>query len=335
MAEKYGLLPVHLKPKADELLSSWLVRLAIAHVMKPDTFYSLLSPLKPKIPPYMDEAKDDEFLFTFVFATGTSLDKVRATTLAQYKKALPMYFIPLGRSVPRPMSSQWILPINHQDSLQQLFGLQYCSNCLLEDETPYFRRRWRLGFVTFCGTHRVLLLDRCTNCGLPVDPKRNASKFKKNRKRLTMTECYSCDFDIRTATPPLIPRSTFSYDLEMQELLLHVLESGAVTDNQGNTHLADSFFHKLYELGMLLTLGGFGRFIRTQLCRRYRLRPFTITHPENYNRIELLNVRERYGVIRVASRVMAEWLTDWHQFHWWNRAEMRHMAASIKSATTK
>ena len=32
------LLPVHLKPKEDELLSSWLIRLSIGHGLKPSIF---------------------------------------------------------------------------------------------------------------------------------------------------------------------------------------------------------------------------------------------------------------------------------------------------------
>jgi hypothetical protein len=38
------LLPVHFKPKDDELLSSWVVRLAFAHGRKPYSFSSILWP---------------------------------------------------------------------------------------------------------------------------------------------------------------------------------------------------------------------------------------------------------------------------------------------------
>lgn len=48
MADDSGsrLWPVHIKPKDDELLSSWLVRLAMSHGLKLHTFCSIALPLK-------------------------------------------------------------------------------------------------------------------------------------------------------------------------------------------------------------------------------------------------------------------------------------------------
>src|SRR5438270_5206411 len=107
------LLPVHLQPKADELLSSWLVRLAIAHDKKPDTFYSLISPQRPKFPLYIDETTDDHILCRIELATGVSTERVKSTTLTPYRDSLPKYHH-LGPSGPRSMSHQWVMPISHR-----------------------------------------------------------------------------------------------------------------------------------------------------------------------------------------------------------------------------
>jgi hypothetical protein len=316
------LLPVHLRPKDDELLSSWLVRLAIAHSLSPDTFYALVMPHKPKFPNYVDERDNEGILSILPYLTGVTSDKIKATTLTRYRKVL-LEYPTAGRLVPRDMSTQWLLPTSHRSSSSLLFGLQYCPQCLSEDGEPYFRRRWRFAFVTICGTHKTLLLDRCTNCGLPIDFRRNAAEDegkKKKRSSLMMTRCYSCKFDVRAALPQRAPRTTFWYDSECQEYLLEALDKKSVIDRKGVIHSTYAFFYALYKLTTLLAHGEFGKFIRTQLCRRYGVKMFTVTQPENYKCIELLNVRERFGLIRLAIRVIAEWPDDMAYVNWQDNA---------------
>ena len=40
------LVPRHVKPQTDELLSSWLTRVSLAHGLQPRTFGSILWPAK-------------------------------------------------------------------------------------------------------------------------------------------------------------------------------------------------------------------------------------------------------------------------------------------------
>ena len=318
------LLPVHLQPKTDELLSSWLVRLAIAHAMKPETFYSLLSPRNPRLPLHIDETTDARVLYLIKSVTGLSIERVKATTLATYRETLPRYYSPGPSGLrSRSMSYQWVMPISSARSQYQLFGLQYCPDCLSKDEAPYFRRRWRFAFVTMCGTHRILLLDRCTHCGLPIDFIRNASKAgKKQGMILTMTRCHSCNFDVRAAVSLSPPHSTFSDDFEFQEFLLKALEKEEVQVHPGESHPVALFFHKLYCLANLVAFGKFGAFIRTQLCERYGIKKFAVVQPEKYRSLEVLNVGERFGLMRVAGRVMREWPNDIMTVNWTNHGNL-------------
>ena len=50
-----------------------------------------------------------------------------------------------------------------------------CPWCLQGDAEPYFRRQWRLTFVTLCPQHRCQLLDRCAACAAPCSPSPAAS----------------------------------------------------------------------------------------------------------------------------------------------------------------
>lgn len=312
-----SLLPVHLKPKDDELLSSWMVRLAIAHGVQPDTFYSSLVPSKRKFPSHVDEIDDNFTFYVLELATGVSRDRIEGTTLTPRQDNLTKYHS-AGNLTPQAMPYQWIMPISSRYKPYHVFGLQYCPNCLSEDEAAYFRRRWRFAFVTLCSKHRVLLLDRCTRCSLPIDYRRNAAVVKQKRQRLslTMTECYSCGYDIRGARSTSVPRSTCAYDLEFQHFLIKILKEEKIEYPQGNLLNVFSFYSNLYQLASLLAFGGFGRFIRIELCRRYGVKTFTIVEPGKYKFVETLNVRERYGLMRLVGLTLGEWPKDILHFNW-------------------
>ena len=47
-------------------------------------------------------------------------------------------------------------------------GQQYCPACLVEDQTPYYRREWRMAFAFVCQRHGVGLQDACPACDGPV-----------------------------------------------------------------------------------------------------------------------------------------------------------------------
>lgn len=80
------------------------------------------------------------------------------------------------------------------------YGLHYCPNCLAEDKEPYFRRKWRLTFVTICENHHRVLHDRCPCCGAAVNFHRNELGDYRNFAPASMTLCYSCNFDLRNVS---------------------------------------------------------------------------------------------------------------------------------------
>jgi hypothetical protein len=145
------LWPVHIKPKEDELLSSWLVRLAMAQGLKLHTFCSITWPLKQIWNRDIDRSASAELLETLSKKTATPVERVRATTLAAYESALYEEHKSLGPAA-------WITPIGVYHRIHTKCGLQFCLLCLAEDEEPYYRRKWRLAFMVACEKHHVLLL---------------------------------------------------------------------------------------------------------------------------------------------------------------------------------
>ena len=67
-----------------------------------------------------------------------------------------------------------------QRGRRQAAWLQFCPQCLAEDEEPYFRREWRLATTIVCARHGSRLLDRCPACGQGLAPINQASLRPQN-----------------------------------------------------------------------------------------------------------------------------------------------------------
>jgi hypothetical protein len=154
--------PVHPQPRKDELLSSWLQELARGNGQKLQAFSDCVFGTDHQIwNRDVDRLAPRWLRANLVRHTGAPRLSVAATTLDGYRGKLYRT---------RNISGQlrWILPLQMFRRKYLGFGLQYCSQCLLEDDEPYFRRRWRVAYCTFCPKHSILLRDRCWRCGVPV-----------------------------------------------------------------------------------------------------------------------------------------------------------------------
>jgi hypothetical protein len=85
------------------------------------------------------------------------------------------------------------------------YGLQYCAQCLAEDREPYFRRRWRVAYCTFCPDHATLLHDRCFRCGSPVAFHRRELGKPLLLAAGPMSICHQCGFDLRDSPGREVP----------------------------------------------------------------------------------------------------------------------------------
>lgn len=213
--------PAHPRPLPDELLSSWIVRVAEANAIKLQTLSWMLfgnkrSPWNRDI----DRSAPKWLLKAICEHTGTSYWDALHTTLVVYR----------GRLYPhRQFSGQlrWILPIRNYGMRHRAFGQQFCPECLAEDATPYFRKQWRVAFFTYCPEHHVELWDACPGCGLPVIIFRGDFGRELTNAR-PMYVCYSCGYDFREA-----PRkSVFFPNEELHALFDGMLLSLNAPDNQ-------------------------------------------------------------------------------------------------------
>jgi hypothetical protein len=187
------LWPLHLKPLPDELLSSWVVRLAHAHGLKVQTFSRLLGGSGYHIwNRDIDRAAPSWLIDVLCRNTATPIESARQTSLQSYEGEIYVTFHE-GYVLP------WILPLKIKRFTQLGHGLQFCPHCLAEDPEPYFRKRWRVAFYTWCSVHGVMLHDRCPGCGAPVDFQRRELGRPNEIDGGSITQCHVCDFDFRSA----------------------------------------------------------------------------------------------------------------------------------------
>ena len=190
------LWPIRYKPLPDELLSSWLVRLAHGHGLKVQTFCNLIFGNRHQVwnrdvdrlaPPWLVE--------TLARQTGTPIDVAYGTTLKVYDGIL--------FHNPRPSGHlNWVQSLKIYHRVREGFGQQFCPACLAEDEAPYFRKAWRLSISTVCTRHSRMLHDRCHECGAAVSFFRmdiGIAASDAADDAISVTRCHECRVDLAAA----------------------------------------------------------------------------------------------------------------------------------------
>ncbi len=164
--------PAAVDPQPDELLSSWLHRLAIANGVAPRSFAGGLGLGGGMWSPRLDARLPEDVAAWLGVRTGVACQAISA--MAMSDGALAPLWLPL-RETARRSRSTWI---------------QYCALCLADDRAPYFRRSWRLASRISCFTHRCGLRDRCPACRAGIVP------FAQT-ELVPQYVCVRCGFDLR------------------------------------------------------------------------------------------------------------------------------------------
>ncbi|MDC5821891.1 TniQ family protein [Vibrio europaeus] len=180
--------PAHPQPLPDELFSSWMTRAARCNGQKLRSFCSMTMPGLKNLAKSIDSFVSPENLVRVSVKMKTSTDSAYQTTLESYSGVL------FERASIRTRHKQNILSVG--ETHNHLFYQQYCPLCLLESE-PYYRRTWRISFVTVCVRHRCVLHDRCVNCGAPVMVMANDVRRKNRAYEGQFTDCHCCGTDLK------------------------------------------------------------------------------------------------------------------------------------------
>lgn len=167
--------PVTITPQFDELLSSWLHRLAYANGVAPRGFSRVLGTGSGMWSAALDLRLRSDVATLLQANTGVSPHQLSAMTLSH--GLLKPLLLPLRRDGRRD-GSTW---------------LQFCSQCLADDAHPYFRRRWRLASRISCIRHGCRLRDRCPSC-------RSRVVVFDQSELVAQHYCVRCGYDLRRAS---------------------------------------------------------------------------------------------------------------------------------------
>ena len=292
------VLPVRSQPRHDELLSSWIVRLAMAHGLKLHTFSTLLWDKRSIWNRDIDKCADDKILKELARRTETPLERVRATTLATYEGLLYEQHNARG-------NTSWIMPLGVYHRVRRLHGTQYCSRCLIEDKAPYFRRAWRLAFVTVCIKHRCLLFDSCPRCYAPINFHRNELGERSKQVGTGLIRCFICNFDLREVCS-VLPRDVCDDSINYQSTLERAAAEGKINVSDGQTTYALLYFPVLRQL-MKVLASRRGNKLLAALCRETGMPPFASCFPARRTDIESLRIAERHQLKTLAAYLLENW----------------------------
>jgi len=149
-------------PRANELLSSWIIRNSIVQGSDPMGwvygFWGEWRAWTRDIDRFLPKLR------TFELARFCKLspERIREMTLAPLISRIT-------EEVPDIYKSwTWVIPTGKRNR-SVVSGLQFCPECLQERDT-FLPRHWRLSWHTQCVRHRKQLLDKCSWCAMPFSP---------------------------------------------------------------------------------------------------------------------------------------------------------------------
>lgn len=287
MAElKRKLWPVHVRPQEDELLSSWLIRLAISHGLAPQTLFSFIRPNDSQ--PYydIDTYAGPKLIQALARKTGVSARRVKTTTIEGYEGWLHQEHYDYWQSLPRYLHA---------------INIHFCPYCLTEDDIPYFRRTWRLDLIVLCDKHNALLIDRCTKCGKAIDLFDPSKAVQDNYAKNYMTSCKSCNFDLRKMRPVLTAGPITKEETEFQNSLVKAMRQGWVEVPQSGCIYSHLYFEGLNTL-MEMSI----RFLQ-MACKHYRIPVFADSLLVSHKSIGSLSTDDRRGLVGIVRRFLEDW----------------------------
>jgi TniQ len=290
------LWPIRVQPYADELLTSWLVRLSRAYGMEASRFGASISRHPAFWNRDLDKGIYTDVLEVLIDSTATPLAQVVDTTFWGYRGFPAWQLYSSG-------VSPWLLSIGLRGGRRQRPWLQYCPYCLDDDPDPYFRRPWRLTFVTVCLPHRCRLLDRCVACGASC----NIQQVSSDAHAITC--CYRCQFDARRAWAPRLANTADRYRLmQFQTLLIEGLHQGRYCLSRTESVSMEEFLSVVRQLGRLLSSRKHAVALRAGLCGEMGEPYFEPSFPSpRGGAVEVLSIRDRFPL----TLLLAWWLDDW------------------------
>lgn len=294
-------LPVRCSPLPDELLSSWLIRLAWLNAEKLHTFRRRFwkhpgSPWSRNI----DMTLPDDALIGISEMTLVKYEFLVRHMLTGYLGKLFSDFDVYGGV------QQGMLVSRRRGRKVTGFGLQLCPDCFRSANTPYFRRYWKVAFLVTCPLHHRMLIDACPCCHQPLTY--HLADFGNSLlpKRIPTSFCANCGhcWGEMTFQHDMVVTDDF---IDWQGRILASLETGWFEDSQTGPLYALSFFNGLRVLIRLIASSGHSSGLRQIVSKELGILPFEISWTGNQYQFGGLRLEDRLYLLRCAFWLLKEW----------------------------
>ena len=167
----------------DELLSSWLTRIAFAHGYSLTTFLALFIKHDGSALSRIDLDFNDNKEFINHLASKCRLS-VQTLHMLSLRSEEGYLFEASDNTLYPPKQ------IRKLKDKRTHYGLVFCPKCLAQDSQPYWRKEWRYLFYNACPKHHLFLTDRCGACYERVH-------FSKMKPSEAVVYCSKCGHDLR------------------------------------------------------------------------------------------------------------------------------------------
>jgi TniQ len=290
--------PAFTPPREDELLSSWLVRLARNHGIKLQSFCNVVWPQRGNDvwTRDIDRFAHLDILREVSVKTAQSETRVRQTMIASYEGFL------LERHTHKT-NLKWILPLGIRSTIRTRPGVQFCPSCLAEDEDPYFRRHWRLALFSYCSKHRRLLLNRCPECGSPIMYYRGDMTDRRKYAADPMNICAGCGNNLGRV-------ERCQGDLQQvafPDKYLVALTTGFVEVAPGYPVHSFFYFDVLHGIVGVLASGRNSQRFRRLACEAAGVNEFSPEFNGKDTEFEYLSPLDRHRLLGLAEWLLEDW----------------------------
>jgi hypothetical protein len=233
--------PLHPRPLAGEVLSSWLTRIAAAYGLSTDDLLVHNLGYRSMSFEQLDLGPQDSLLERLSEKTGVNVERIRSMTIkgclppsigggvrnlgaesfARYVSRYSVLLSPGCRDTRQ--LNRW-RPWITERRFASPFG---CPRCLMTDTIPYRRLFWRLAFTASCPTHGILL-----ESVVPVTnwkPEMNRCEMRKASRALCELDCITLQaLDSGIAKLPHVSLPTDTW-LQLLRTILDELNTTAAT----------------------------------------------------------------------------------------------------------
>ncbi|WP_199527595.1 TniQ family protein [Pseudoalteromonas sp. bablab_jr004] len=294
-------LPVHPQPIPGELFSSWVYRAARANGQNVTSFCHLLLPELKKRYYDLDSAVNKEALLKLCQLLRTPYQRAWETTLDSYAGLL------YASVTPKANRKACVLHTGIAENIFKRFSLQYCPLCLGE-KVSYYRKVWRVSFITVCTKHGCKLHDRCPKCHYPIRPLFNdVSQPRKMPFLGTITQCFYCGFELCDTTVEMAIQSVVTDTVFYES----VLKAGFCR--------LDTSVNWVYSFSLFCVLRHLIYLLRPKHCRQ--------------KSPDVMSLKDRYFAMRRLGGAFGNWpgrLIELHHkagikyYHWTNMTKNKH-----------